>query len=117
MPELKLIQVTVIFEHMAYQTDDVFIVEFIPITEEELEELNKSKFGYTGERLSLNFQDIPIRAVLQLIADFTGLNVVVSDTVDGNLTLRLKKRTLGSSPRYYFKSKKVYLRGNQVMSC
>ncbi|MCK5002524.1 MAG: type IV pilus secretin PilQ [Gammaproteobacteria bacterium] len=78
------------FEHVAYQADNIFTIELKPITEEELDEQNKAKFGYTGERLSLNFQDIPIRAVLQLIADFTGLNVVVSDSVDGNLTLRLK---------------------------
>lgn len=78
------------YEHLAYQTDKLFTIEFIPISKEELEEQNKAKFGYTGDRLSLNFQDIPVRAVLQLIADFTGLNVVVSDSVDGNLTLRLK---------------------------
>ena len=78
------------FEHLAYQTDKTFTIEFIPISKEDLEEQKKAKFGYTGERLSLNFQDIPVRAVLQLIADFTGLNVVVSDSVDGNLTLRLK---------------------------
>ena len=78
------------YEYLAYQTDKTFTVELIPISKDELEEQKKAKFGYTGERLSLNFQDIPIRAVLQLIADFTGLNVVVSDTVDGNLTLRLK---------------------------
>jgi len=78
------------FTHLAYQTDKLFTIEFIPISKEELEEQKKAKFGYTGERLSLNFQDIPVRAVLQLIADFTGLNVVVSDSVDGNLTLRLK---------------------------
>jgi type IV pilus assembly protein PilQ len=78
------------FEHLAYQTDKTFIIEFKPISKEEKEEAKKAKFGYIGERLSLNFQDIPIRAVLQLIADFTGLNIVVSDSVDGNLTLRLK---------------------------
>jgi len=78
------------FTHLAYQTDKLFTIEFIPISKDELEEQKKAKFGYTGERLSLNFQDIPVRAVLQLIADFTGLNVVVSDSVDGNLTLRLK---------------------------
>ncbi|MFT7673647.1 MAG: type IV pilus assembly protein PilQ, partial [Gammaproteobacteria bacterium] len=50
----------------------------------------KEKFGFTGERLSLNFQDIEVRSVLQLLADFTGLNLVVSDSVQGNLTLRLK---------------------------
>ena len=78
------------FEHVAYQANNIFTIELKPISEEELEEVKKAKFGYTGERLSLNFQDIPVRAVLQLIADFTSLNVVVSDSVDGNLTLRLK---------------------------
>jgi len=78
------------FEHLAYQTDRTFTVELKQISREDLDQLKKEKFGYVGERLSLNFQDIPIRAVLQLIADFTGLNVVVSDSVDGNLTLRLK---------------------------
>ena len=78
------------FEHVAYQANNLFTVELKPISKEELEEVKKEKFGYTGERLSLNFQDIPVRAVLQLIADFTSLNVVVSDSVDGNLTLRLK---------------------------
>lgn len=78
------------FEHVAYQANNIFTLELKPISQKELEEVKKEKFGYTGERLSLNFQDIPVRAVLQLIADFTGLNVVVSDSVDGNLTLRLK---------------------------
>jgi type IV pilus assembly protein PilQ len=78
------------FEHVAYQANNIFTIEFKPISKEELEETKKEKFGYTGERLSLNFQDIPVRAVLQLIADFTSLNVVVSDSVDGSLTLRLK---------------------------
>ena len=78
------------YEHVAYQANNIFTIELKPISKEELDEQNQAKFGYTGERLSLNFQDIPVRAVLQLIADFTGLNVVVSDSVDGNLTLRLK---------------------------
>lgn len=78
------------FEHVAYQANNIFTIELKPISKEELEEAKQDKFGYTGERLSLNFQDIPVRAVLQLIADFTSLNVVVSDSVDGNLTLRLK---------------------------
>ena len=78
------------FEHVSYQANNIFTIEFKPISKKELEEKIKDKFGYTGDRLSLNFQDIPVRAVLQLIADFTGLNVVVSDSVDGNLTLRLQ---------------------------
>lgn len=78
------------FEHLAYQSDDVFTLELKPIPKEIREQQIKEKFGYTGERLSLNFQDIEVRSVLQLIADFTNLNVVVSDTVSGRLTLRLK---------------------------
>ena len=78
------------FEHLAYQTDKTFTVELKPISKKELEDIKKQKFGYVGDRLSLNFQDIPVRAVLQLIADFTSMNIVVSDSVDGNLTLRLK---------------------------
>lgn len=78
------------YEHLVYQSDNIVTIELKAISESELEEKKKDKFGYVGERLSLNFQDIPIRAVLQLIADFTNLNVVVSDTVTGNLTLRLK---------------------------
>jgi type IV pilus assembly protein PilQ len=78
------------FEHLAYQSDTVFTLELKPISKQILEQRVKDKFGYTGERLSLNFQDIEVRSVLQLIADFTNLNVVVSDSVSGKLTLRLK---------------------------
>lgn len=78
------------FEHLAYQADNLYTVEFRPLTREEKEELQREKQVYTGERLSLNFQDIEVRAVLQLLADFTGLNMITSDTVGGSLTLRLK---------------------------
>lgn len=78
------------FEHLAYQTDKIYTIEVAPISKEEEEKRKKDKFGFTGERLSLNFQDIEVRSVLQLLADFTGLNLVVSDSVEGNLTLRLK---------------------------
>jgi len=78
------------FEHLAYQTNRVYTIEVAPISKEEEEKKKKAKFGFTGERLSLNFQDIEVRSVLQLLADFTGLNLVVSDSVEGNLTLRLK---------------------------
>ncbi|MCP4489416.1 MAG: AMIN domain-containing protein, partial [Gammaproteobacteria bacterium] len=78
------------FDHLAYQTDRVYTIEVAPISKEEEETRKKARFGYTGERLSLNFQDIEVRSVLQLLADFTGLNLVVSDSVEGNLTLRLK---------------------------
>jgi type IV pilus assembly protein PilQ len=75
------------WEQSAYQTDNRFIVEVKPIVETPQ---TKAKFGYTGEKLSLNFQNVEVRAVLQVIADFTGLNIITSDTVTGNLTLRLK---------------------------
>ena len=78
------------YEHLAYQADDQFTVEIRETTKEEQEERKKQEFGYTGERLSLNFQDIEVRSVLQLLADFTGTNIVVSDTVSGSLTLRMQ---------------------------
>ncbi|RLA16061.1 MAG: type IV pilus secretin PilQ [Gammaproteobacteria bacterium] len=78
------------FEHLSYQADKIYTIEIAPITKEEEAKIKKKKFGFTGERLSLNFQDIEVRSVLQLLADFTGLNLVVSDSVTGNLTLRLK---------------------------
>ena len=78
------------FEQLAYQSDTMFTVELKPMSRDEIEESRKAKFGYVGEKLSLNFQDIEVRSVLQLLADFTDLNIVVSDTVQGKLTLRLK---------------------------
>jgi type IV pilus assembly protein PilQ len=78
------------YQHLAYQADNRFTVEVRPLTTAEKEELKRKKTVYTGDRLSLNFQDIEVRSVLQLLADFTGLNMVVSDTVSGNITLRLK---------------------------
>lgn len=76
------------FEHLAYQSENQYVVEVSEIPEELIAERKKDVFE--GERLSLNFQDIEVRSVLQLIADFTSLNMVVSDAVSGNLTLRLK---------------------------
>ena len=87
---IEIVPINNNFEHLVYQSDNIVTVELKNISKTDLEEKQKQKFGFVGERLSLNFQDIPIRAVLQLIADFTDLNVVVSDTVTGNLTLRLK---------------------------
>ncbi len=78
------------FEQLAYQSDNMFTVELKPMSKEDIEENRKAKFGYVGEKLSLNFQDIEVRSVLQLLADFTDLNIVVSDSVQGKLTLRLK---------------------------
>ncbi len=88
-----IITPTGLYEHMAYQANNTFTLELRPLTKEEEAELKKDKFGYTGERLSLNFQDIEVRAILQLIADFTGFNLVTSDTVSGSLAPQ--ERTLG----------------------
>jgi type IV pilus assembly protein PilQ len=79
------------YEQVAYQTDNVFTLELAPPVEEpeRLGIFNENR-EYTGERLTLNFQDIETRAVLQLLADTSNLNIVVSDTVQGNVTLRLQ---------------------------
>ncbi|MBK6334494.1 MAG: type IV pilus secretin PilQ family protein [Betaproteobacteria bacterium] len=79
-----------LWEHSAYQTDNRFIIEVKPIQEDPNRLIQGSRQGYKGERLSLNFQNVEVRAVLQVIADFTGLNIITSDTVQGSLTLRLK---------------------------
>lgn len=76
------------FEQLAYQADNTFTLELKPIIEDEEDEASREK-EYVGERITLNFQDIEVRAVLQIIADISGMNVVVSDAVTGNLTLRL----------------------------
>ncbi|MFW5454710.1 type IV pilus secretin PilQ [Thioalkalivibrio sulfidiphilus] len=78
------------YDTLSYQVENRYVLEVKPITEAEAEEIQRDRFTYTGERLSLNFQDIEVRSVLQLIADFTDLNVVVSDSVTGNITLRLR---------------------------
>ena len=79
-----------LWEHSAYQTDSRLIIEIKPIIEDPNKLTQGSRPGYKGEKLSLNFQDIAVRSVLQVIGDFTGLNIIVSDTVAGNVTLRLK---------------------------
>jgi type IV pilus assembly protein PilQ len=77
-----------LWEYSAYQTDTQFIVE-IKQVKEDPNKLVQGQ-GYSGEKLSLNFQSIEVRALLQVIADHTGLNIIARDTVVGNLTLRLK---------------------------
>ncbi len=77
------------WEYSAYQTDNNFIVEVKP-SSDALKKTPDGKTKYVGEKLSLNFQNVEVRSVLQVIADFTGMNIIASDTVTGNLTLRLK---------------------------
>lgn len=77
------------YSHLAYQTGNTFTIQVSPVIEDE-EEIKTDEFGYSGERLSLNFQKIGVREALGVLADFTGLNFVTSDTVEGDLTLRLQ---------------------------
>lgn len=76
------------FEYLAYQADNNMTISVKPILPDAPKK--RKEFVYTGEKLSLNFQDIEVRSVLQLIADFTSLNLVASDTVSGRITLRLQ---------------------------
>ncbi|MCV6623393.1 MAG: type IV pilus secretin PilQ [Cellvibrionaceae bacterium] len=76
------------YDYLAYQADDQYVVSVKPLTRAEREE-RKKQFEFVGKKLSLNFQNIEVRSVLQLIADITDLNLVASDTVGGSITLRL----------------------------
>ena len=77
------------YEVLSYQTETTYVLEVAPLTEQEREARRLEEEPFIGERLSLNFQDIEVRSVLQLLADFTDINIVVSDSVAGNITLRL----------------------------
>lgn len=84
------IEPTGYYDYLAYQTENKLTVSIKPLTQDDVEKRKNERFAYSGEKLSLNFQDIDVRSVLQLIADFTDLNLVASDTVQGNITLRLQ---------------------------
>lgn len=105
------------YEYLAYHAGNEYTIEVKETPKEEKAEAKKDLFGYTGERLSLNFQDIEVRAVLQLIADFTGLNMVTSDSVQGNLTLRLKNVPWDQALDIVLKTKGLAMRkaGNVIM--
>ena len=79
-----------LWEQSAYQTDDKFILEVKPVAVDPNKLVQGSRPGYSGNKLSLDFRNTDVRSLLFAIADFTGLNIVISDTVSGNLTLRLK---------------------------
>ena len=78
------------WEYNAYQSDTRFVVEVKPLKEDPTRLIQGTRPGYQGERLSLNFQSVEVRALLQVIADFTDLNIITSDSVSGSITLRLK---------------------------
>ena len=106
------------YEYLAYHAGETYTIEVKPIIKsEEAKEKEAKEQEYTGEKLSLNFQDIEVRAVLQLIADFTGLNMVTSDSVKGNLTLRLKNVPWDQALDIVLKTKGLAMRrsGNVIM--
>ena len=78
------------WEQNAYQSDNRFVVEVKPVKEDPTRLFQGTRKGYQGERLSLNFQNVDVRSLLQVIADFTNLNIITSDSVQGSITLRLK---------------------------
>ncbi len=100
------------YEHLAYQANNLFAIEFRPLTPAEKERLQKERLVYTGERLSLNFQQIEVRAVLQLLADFTNLNLVTSDSVAGSITLRLQNVPWDHALDIILKAKGLSMRKN-----
>lgn len=79
-----------LWEHNAYQTDNQFVIEVKPVIENPNKLVQGSRGGYQGEKLSLNFQNVDVRRLLQVIGEFTGMNMVVSDSVQGSITLILK---------------------------
>ncbi|MGP1677721.1 MAG: type IV pilus secretin PilQ [Burkholderiales bacterium] len=79
-----------LWEHSAYQTDTQFVVEVKQVIPDPNKLTQGGKGGFSGEKLSLNFQNVEVRSVLNVIADFTDLNIITSDAVGGSLTLRLK---------------------------
>ena len=98
------------YEHLSYQSDKTLTIDVKPLTPAQKASIKKTQ--YAGEKLSLNFQDIEVRAVLQLLADFTGLNVVVSDSVQGSITLRLKNTPWDQALDIILKAKGLAMRKN-----
>jgi len=105
------------YAYSSFQADGVLTLEVRPISTAEEEEKRRNKFPYIGERLSLNFQDIEIRSVLQILADFTDLNILASDSVTGNLTLRLNDVPWDQALDFLMKSKGLAKRqaGNVIL--
>ncbi|MBP9603257.1 MAG: type IV pilus secretin PilQ [Chromatiaceae bacterium] len=105
------------YEYLAYQVNELFTIEFRKLTQEQQERKKRDQATFSGDRLTLNFQDIEVRAVLQLLADFTGLNLVASDSVKGNVTLRLKNVPWDQALDIILKSKGLTMRqkGNVIM--
>ena len=78
-----------LYDYSLFQSEGLLTVEFRPLTNEEKELLDSKREKYKGDRLSLNFQDIDIRSVIAILAEFTGQNVVAGDEVAGTITLKM----------------------------
>lgn len=111
-----VIQANGYYDYLAYQQGGEYVVSVKPLSESERDQ-RLSEFSYVGDRISLNFQNIEVRAVLQLIADFTDLNLVASDTVEGNITLRLQNVPWDQAMELVLKTKGLDSRqvGNVLM--
>ncbi len=105
------------YDYSSYQSDGLLTVDFIPLSPSEKEALLKKKFPYSGDRLSLNFQNIEVRSVLQILADFTELNIIAADSVGGTVTLRLNDVPWDQALDLILKSKGLAKRksGNVVL--
>ncbi len=105
------------YDYLAYQTDNLYTLEFRSLTPAEREQLERERVVFEGDRLTLNFQDIEVRAVLQLLADFTDMNLVTSDSVRGNITLRLRNVPWDQALDIVLKTKDLGMRrtGNVMM--
>lgn len=105
------------YEYSSFQSDGLLTVEFRPLTPSEKELARRAKFPFIGERLSLNFQNIEVRSVLQILADFTELNIIAADSVAGNVTLRLNDVPWDQALELILKSKGLDKRqsGNVVL--
>jgi type IV pilus assembly protein PilQ len=94
------------YDYLAYQADNQYVITVNPLTSAQAA-ARQERFKFVGEKLSLNFQDIQVRAVLEIIADVTGLNLVASDTVQGNITLRLDNVPWDQALELVLKSKSL----------
>lgn len=105
------------WEQSAYQADKKFIIDVRQVVDDPNKLVQGNKVGYAGEKLSLNFQNVEVRTVFDVIAEFTGLNIIVSDTVVGNITLRLKDVPWDQALDIIVKNKGLAIRktGNVIM--
>lgn len=105
------------YDYTSYQSDGLLTIDFLPLSKAEKEAKLKEKFPYIGKKLTLNFQDIEVRSVLQILADFTELNIIAADTVGGTVTLRLNDVPWDQALDLILKSKGLAKRqtGNVVL--